>query len=70
MTITTFVRRAGAVAVGSVVLAGSAFAGTTSETVTAAITDGTTVVQLVVGGVIALAALAFGLGMMKSWLSK
>lgn len=49
---------------------GSVFAATTAETVTGAITDGTTVVQLVVGGVIALAALAFGLGMMKSWLSK
>lgn len=62
-------RKFGAVVVGSAVVA-SANAATTTETVTGAITDGTAVVQLVVGGVIALAALAFGLGMMKSWLSK
>ena len=70
MKIVSFARRAGAVVVGSAVLASSSMAATTSETVTGAISDGTTVVQLVVGGVIALAALAFGLGMMKSWLSK
>lgn len=63
-------RRSGAVLVGTLILASTSMAATTSETVTGAITDGTTVVQLVVGGVIALAALAFGLGMMKSWLSK
>lgn len=63
-------RKFGAVVAGTVVLSSAAMAATTSETVTGAITDGTTVVQLVVGGVIALAALAFGLGMMKSWLSK
>lgn len=63
-------RRSGAVLVGTLILASTSMAATTSDTVTAAISDGTTVVQLVVGGVIALAALAFGLGMMKSWLSK
>ena len=70
MNIVSVARRSGAVVVGTLILASTAMAGTTSETVTGAITDGTTVVQLVVGGVIALAALAFGLGMMKSWLSK
>lgn len=49
---------------------GSVFAADTATVVTDAISDGTSNVQLVVGGVIALAALAFGLGMMKSWLSK
>lgn len=70
MNIASFARRAGAVVAGSAVLAASAMAATTAETVTGAITEGTSTVQLVVGGVIALAALAFGLGMMKSWLSK
>ena len=70
MKIVSFARRAGAVVVGSAVLASAAMAATTAETVTGAITEGTSTVQLVVGGVIALAALAFGLGMMKSWLSK
>ena len=70
MKITSFARRAGAVVVGSAVLASASMAATTAETVTGAITEGTSTVQLVVGGVIALAALAFGLGMMKSWLSK
>lgn len=63
-------RKFGVAVAGTVVLASSAMAETTAATVTGAITEGTTVVQLVVGGVIALAALAFGLGMMKSWLSK
>ncbi len=63
-------RKFGAVVVGSAVLASASMAATTAETVTGAITEGTSTVQLVVGGVIALAALAFGLGMMKSWLSK
>lgn len=70
MKITSFARRVGAVVAGSAVLASSAMAATTAETVTGAISDGTATVQLVVGGVIAIAALAFGLGMMKSWLSK
>jgi hypothetical protein len=70
MKIMNVVRRAGAVVAGSVVLASAAMAETTAATVTGAITEGTSTVQLVVGGVIALAALAFGLGMMKSWLSK
>ncbi len=70
MNIVSFARRAGAVVVGSAVLASASMAATTAETVTGAITEGTSTVQLVVGGVIALAALAFGLGMMKSWLSK
>ena len=42
---------------------GSVFAATTAETVTGAISDGTSTVQLVVGGVIALAALAFVISM-------
>ncbi len=63
-------RKFGAVVAGTVVLASSAMAETTAATVTGAITEGTTTTQLVVGGVISLAALAFGLGMMKSWLSK
>ncbi len=70
MNIVSFARRAGAVVVGSAVLASASMAATTAETVTGAITEGTSTVQRVVGGVIALAALAFGLGMMKSWLSK
>ena len=70
MNIISVARRSGAVLVGTLILASTSMAATTSETVTGAISDGTTVVQLVVGGVIALAALAFGLGMMKSWLSK
>ena len=45
------VRKFGAVVVGSAVVA-TANAATTSETVTGAISDGTTVVQLVVGGVV------------------
>jgi histidinol dehydrogenase len=62
-------RKFSAVVVGSAVVALPALAGV-KEDVTAATTSGNEVVQLVVGGVIAIAALAFGLGMMKSWLSK
>lgn len=58
------------VVVGSVAMAaGSAFA-IDSADINAAVTDGKTVVGLVVAGVVAVSALGFGLSMIKGLISK
>jgi hypothetical protein len=58
------------VVVGSVAMAaGSAFA-IDSADINAAVTDGKTVVGLVVAGVVAVSALGFGLNMIKGLISK
>ncbi|MEZ8904844.1 hypothetical protein [Vibrio sp. 10N.247.310.34] len=49
----------------------SAFADGTNETaITAAVNGGKSMVQLTTSGVIGIAALGFGLGMVISWLRK
>ncbi|GIU46744.1 hypothetical protein TUM4438_23460 [Shewanella sairae] len=57
------------VALGSAVAVASSSAFANAD-ITAAITAGEANVALVVAGVIAVTALAFGLGMIKSWLGK
>lgn len=54
---------------GVALTSGSAFADNAAD-VTAAITAGKTMVELTTSGVIGIAALGFGLGMVVSWLRK
>lgn len=59
-----------AVALGTAVASSSVFAADGDTSITTAIASGQASVELVVAGVIAMSALAFGLTMIVSWLRK
>ena len=59
-----------AAALSAVVASGQSFAADYSTEIGAATTDGTANVALVIGGVIAVAILGFGVGRMLNWFGR